>query len=234
MFATEGDSRHPDEVVGAGEERSEGGREGDISADGHAHGGRDELLLGDEHLEVALGMRLGEVLRVGGVVHLPVQGDHVAAGANGSQRRTEGPPGGDLGARLVTRQAHLAAGPDPGGPAFRLRPVDDEVALAAQLGDGPLSHLRGQRPAVPALTVLDLGEPAALAGAGQDHGGLARLAHGGERLVDFVEVVPFDGNGTTAEPLNPLGIKSRSQPSSVGPRWPRRFTSTMAVKLASR
>ena len=81
MFAC-GDGRHPDEVVGAGEERGEGGGEGDVPADGHADGGRDELLLGDEHLEVALGVRLGELLGVGGVAHLPVEGDDVAAGAD--------------------------------------------------------------------------------------------------------------------------------------------------------
>ena len=162
-----GDGRHPDEVVGAGEERGEGGGEGDVSAHGHADGGGDELLLGDVHLEVALGMRLGELLGVGGVAHLPVEGDDVAAGADRGQRLAEGQPGGDLGTQLVAGQAHLAAGPDPGGPGLRPRPADREVPFAAQLGDGPLGHFRGQRPAVPALAVLDLGEPAALDGSGR-------------------------------------------------------------------
>ena len=75
-----GDGRHPDEVVGAGEERGEGGGEGDVPAHGQADGGRDELLLGDEHLEVALGIRLGELLGVGGVAHLAVEGDDIARG----------------------------------------------------------------------------------------------------------------------------------------------------------
>jgi hypothetical protein len=39
---------------------------------------------GDEHLKMALGMRLGEVLGVGRVIHLPVEGDDVAAGADRS------------------------------------------------------------------------------------------------------------------------------------------------------
>ena len=202
-----GDGRHADEVVGAGEERGEGGRERHVSADGHADGGRDELLLGDEHLEVTFGIGLGELLGVGGVAHLPIQGHHVAAGADRGERLAEGQPGGDLGTQLIAGQAHLAAGPDPGGPGLRPRPADREVPLPAQLDDGPLGHLRRQRPAVPALAVLHLGEPAALTGPGQDHGGLARAAHRGERLVDLAEVMPVDRNGTTAERLNPFGIR---------------------------
>ncbi len=205
MFASE-IADHPDEVVGAAEERGEGGGEGDVPADGHPHGGGDELLLGDVHLEVALGIHLGELLGVGGVAHLPVEGDDVAAGADRGQRLAEGQPGGDFGAELVAGQAHFAAGPDPGGGRLRPRPGDRDVAFPAQLDDGPLGHFRGQRPAVPALAVLHLGEPLSLEGAGQDHRGLARVAHGRERLVDLAEVVPVDGDGTAAERLNPFGI----------------------------
>ena len=143
---------------------------------------------------------------MGGVAHLPVEGDDIAAGADRGQRLAEGQPGGDLGAQLVAGQAHLAAGPGPGGPAVGPRSADREVPLPAQLDDGPLGHFRGQRPAVPALAVLDLGEPAALEGPGEDHRGLARAAHRRERLVDLPEVVPVDGDGTTAERLNPFGI----------------------------
>ena len=38
------------------------------------------------------------------------------------------------------------------------RPADRHVRLPAQLDDGPLGHLRGQRSAVPALAIFDLGE----------------------------------------------------------------------------
>ena len=170
-------------------------------------GGRDELLLGDEHLEVALRMRLGEVLGVGGVAHLPVEGDDVAAGADRGQRLAEGLPGGDLGAQLVAGQAHLADwAADPGCPASGSGPLTVEVPFPAQLDDGPLGHFRGQRLAVPVLAVLDLGEPAALTGPGEDHRGLARAAHGGERLVDLAQVMPVDGDGTTAERLDPFGV----------------------------
>ena len=81
------------------------------------------------------------------------------------------------------------------------------MPFPAQLDDGPLGHFRGQRPAVPALAILDLGEPAALEGAGQDHGGPVRVAALGERLVDLAKIVPVDGDGTAAERLNPLGVR---------------------------
>ena len=201
-----GDGGHPDEVVGAGEERGEGGRERHVSAHGHADGGGDELLLGDEHLEVTLGIGLGELLGVGGVAHLPIQGHHVAAGADRRERLAEGQPGGDLGTQLIAGQAHLAAGPDPRRGGLRPRPADHQVPLPAQLDDGPLGHLRRQRPAVPALAVLHLRKPLSLEGAGHDHGGLARAAHRRQCLVDLAEVVPVDGDGTAAERLNPFGI----------------------------
>src|SRR5204863_9248038 len=123
-----------------------------------------------EHLEVALRMGLGEVLGVRGVAYLPVQGDDVRTGADRGQRLAEGQPGGHLVARFVAGQRYLAVAPTPGGPALRPRPADREMALAAQLDNRPLGHLGGQRPAVPALAVLALTEPAALAGAGQAHG----------------------------------------------------------------
>jgi hypothetical protein len=68
---------------------------------------------------------------------------------------------------------------------------------------------------MPAFAVLDLGEPAALAGPGEDHGGLARAIHGGQRLVDLAEIMPVDGYGTTAERLNPFGI-SVQVPAQLG------------------
>ena len=68
-------------------------------------------------------------------------------------------------------------------------------------------HRLGQRPAVPALAVLDLVEAAALAGAGDDHRGLVRLGGPGERAVDLAQVVAVDGHGVAAERLGPLDVR---------------------------
>ena len=72
MFSL-GDPGHADEVVGAGEERGEGGGERHVAADGEPAGRGHHLLLGDEHLEVALGAGLLELLGVGGVADLGVE-----------------------------------------------------------------------------------------------------------------------------------------------------------------
>src|SRR5215469_17394978 len=59
---------------------------------------------------------------------------------------------------------------------------------------------------MPAFAVFDLGEPAALSGTGQDHGGAVRVGHLTERLVDLAEVVDIDGNSAAAEPLHALDV----------------------------
>ena len=60
---------------------------------------------------------------------------------------------------------------------------------------------------MPALSVLDFVEPAALAGAGQDHGGPVRAGHVAEGLLDLTEVVAVDGDGPASEPLDPAGVR---------------------------
>ena len=68
------DRRHPDEVVRPREERRERRRERlPAAADLDADRGGDELLLRDEHLEVAVLVRVAEVLRVRRVRHLAVE-----------------------------------------------------------------------------------------------------------------------------------------------------------------
>ena len=103
------DRAHADEVVGAREERGERGHERRPAAHLHADRRRHELLLGDEHLEVAVRVRLAEVLGVRRVRDLAVERDDVAADVR--QRRDRlavGLAGRDLVAELVGRQ--LAAG----------------------------------------------------------------------------------------------------------------------------
>src|ERR671921_691940 len=92
------DRGHPDKVVRAGEESGEAGGERDPVAHAHPHGRRDHLLLGDEHLEVAVGVFLCELLGLGGVAHLAVEGDNVFPGA---AKRLEGSPVGAAGCLFV-------------------------------------------------------------------------------------------------------------------------------------
>jgi hypothetical protein len=85
------------------------------------------------------------------------------------------------------------------------------VALAAELGDGAGGHVRREGLAVPALVVLDFGEPATLDGAGQHHGRLAGGSvggggRGGQRLVDVSEIVAVDGQYPRAECLSAAGV----------------------------
>src|ERR671912_1960815 len=93
-----GDRGHPDKVVGAREESGEAGGERDLVAYAHPHGRRDHLLLGDEHLEVAPGKLLGELLGLGRVTDLAVEGDDVLPGAT---QRLEGRAVGPTGRLFV-------------------------------------------------------------------------------------------------------------------------------------
>jgi hypothetical protein len=93
------------------------------------------------------------------------------------------------------------------------------VALAAKLDDGSFGHFRRERPAVPAFSVLDLGEAAALAGAGQDDGRLvpAQVAGLGHGPVDRRDVVAVDGEHPGPE---------RGRPPVVGVQVPGKLGGT--------
>ena len=105
------------------------------------------------------------------------------------------------GARGLRRHRGMRRRPGP-------RPADGQVPLAAQFGDGALGHVRRERPAVPAVLVLDLGEAAALDGPGQHHRGLiaAQVAGGGQRLVDLGQVMTIDRQDPRAERLRAAGV----------------------------
>ena len=112
-------------------------------------------------------MLLGEHLGAGGVGHLAVQRDHVAADpAEGGERLAVGGAGGDGLARF--EGGHRRVRIDGGGVwadrALRLgvRYVHPDAARAAELGDG-LIGVR-QHLAVRSLTVLDRRDALALHG----------------------------------------------------------------------
>ena len=200
-----GDGRHPDEVVGAGEEGGEGGRERPVAARAEAHRGRHQLLLGDEHLEVALGIGLGELVGEGRVAHLAVHGHHVGTGTDRRQRVAVGLAGGYLLAEVVGRQLDLGravgAGRVARGRIIRYRAPDEQVTFAAELDDGAFGHLRRERLAVPAFLVFHLGEAAALERPGQDDRRLlpAEVSGLGQGPVDRGDVVPVDDERPGAE-----------------------------------
>ena len=100
------DAGHADDVVGAAEERRKGRGERLVAADAHPHRGRDQLLLGDPHLEEPLGVRLGELVRVRRVRHLRVHRHHLRDRGQREQRVAVGLAGGDLVLLRVDRQAH--------------------------------------------------------------------------------------------------------------------------------
>ena len=142
-----------------------------------ADSGGDHLLLGDVHLEVALGVRLREHLGERRVGYLAVDGDDVSAGrADRGERVAVGLARRHLLAELVPRELER-----PGLEAVRLAGLGEprleaQVAHAAQLGDGRLGIV--ERLAVPAVLVLDGRHALALQRRGEDRRRPARQRRG--------------------------------------------------------
>ena len=166
------DRGHPDEVVGAREERGE--RRGERLPAAHLEPDRggDHLLLGDVHLEVPLRMRLAEDLRVGRVRDLAVERDDVLARVAERLERVavrlarRDLVAADLVARQLDRSA--AARRDVRPLTLGLRDLDHDVADPAQLLDRLLGVV--ERLAVAAVLVLDRLHALALDRLRDDHG----------------------------------------------------------------
>ena len=147
------DRRHAHEVVRAREECGERRRERSPAHGLEADGGSDELLLGDVHLEVALGVRFREGLGERRVRDLAVERDDVgASGAERCERVAVGLARRDLGAELVARELERAGGWSCGSGRFGLRDLDANVREAAELGDRCVGIV--ERLAVVAVLVL--------------------------------------------------------------------------------
>ena len=148
------DGRHADEVVRARVERRERRGEGAPAARLQPDRGRRHLLLGDVHLEEAVGVRLLEDLGEGRVRDLAVDRDDVAA------RRPSAASASPYALRVATsgrpRTAAARAAPVSNtcaSPRLGLRDVDRDVAQPAELLDRRLGVV--ERLAVPAVLVLD-------------------------------------------------------------------------------
>src|SRR3712207_1170614 len=150
----------------------EGRGEGDVVAYAHADGRRYHLLLGYEHLEVAVGELAGEVLGVGGVAHLAVKRYDVAPrGTHGLEGRPVGAAGGLLRAERPGRQLEVGRrAAARGGRAFGLVDVHAQVVGAAELFEGLLLLVGLYRLAVHAVDVLQERDAVALLRLGDDQG----------------------------------------------------------------
>ena len=227
------DRRHADEVVRAAEERGERRGEGPPAARLEPDGGRDHLLLGDVHLEVALGMRLREHLGERRVGDLAVEGDDVAArGADRGERVAVRLARRHLLAELVARQLER-----PGLEAVRLA----RARAASARGAGrarrraPRSPPRGRRaacrasrsrprrPRRPCPSAWRRRSPSAGRSAPRRPSTPCRSARRRARRSRS-RASPKARARSASTPV--------SRPTIVSPRWPSRLTSTTAVRLS--
>ena len=145
------DGGHADEVVGAREEGGERGGERLPAAHLHPDGGGDELLLGDVHLEEALGVSLGEDLGVGRVRDLAVEGHDLAVarrqGQRARRRRPCASPPPHRPRRWGARARPLRRREAPRAPAWPRRPSGHAGRRAPRsLPRGRRAPCRARRP----------------------------------------------------------------------------------------
>ncbi len=184
-------------------------------------GGGHELLLGDKHFEVAVGVVVSEFCSAGGVADFAVQRhDSGVSCAQGDQRGAVGSSGGDLVAQRVARLT-LRTG-SPGCRSWcgalarrRFGTGDGQLCDVAKLSQGPFGHLGWKRLAVPAFLIFDLTESASLDGFRQDYRGRRCLTRRGECAVDVLQVVPVDGDRPGAEGFNASRV-GRQVPAQFG------------------
>src|SRR5205823_3057496 len=98
-----------------------------------------------------------------------------------------------------------ARGEAMGAPGRRLRDLERDVTLAAELGDGLRRVF--ERLSVEPVLVLDRGDAFPLDRAGDDHSRPARgRERPGKRPVDRLDVVPVDLDCAPAERPRPIGV----------------------------
>ena len=201
------DRGHADEVIRAREERREGRREWHEADDLHPDRHRDHPLLGDVHLEEAIGGGLLEVLGVGRIAHLSVERHDVRA--RGSERRDR------LPVRL-TRCYGLGVAPEVRGPRRRkrgrpprrrARHLEHARWLGAELRQRLLRLLRVECLAMPARFVFQEGDALALHGLRDDRVRSSRRARAFVRVVDLREIVAIDHDPLEAECLHARRVR---------------------------
>src|SRR5581483_2950953 len=92
-------------------------------------------------------------------------------------------------------------------PAIGLLRLERPRRLVAELGEGLLGLLGGERLPVPALLVLEERDALPLDRAGDDRRGPARVAGARERVVDLGEIVSVDDERFPSERLDARGVR---------------------------
>ena len=120
-------------------------------------------------------------------------------------------------AERVRRRFHDRGGRRPLRPTFlRLRALDEDVPLAAQLGDGLLGLVGAHGLAVPAVLIGDERDAAALDRLGDEDSRLILLLQRfGIGFVDCGEVVAVEFDGVPTEARARAAYTGPSQPRSV-------------------
>ena len=228
------DRRHAHEVVRAREEGGERRRERSPAHGLEADRCGDQLLLGDVHLEVALGVRLREGLGERGVRDLAVEGDDV--GSSGAERRERVAvrlPRGDLGAELVARELERSDGRRRGERPLRASRSRCERPRARRARrsrrPGRRAACRGSRsgsprPRRPCPSSCARRRPWACPPSRRPGRAPRRSRRGRARRA----------RSRSSRTL-PRGRRTCRGPSPtiVSPRWPSRLTSMIAVRLSS-
>ena len=201
------DRGHADEVVCPRQERRERRCEGRPAAHLQPDRRRDELLLGDVHLEEPVRVRLPEDVRERRVGHLAVEGDDVSAcRSDRGERIAVRLAGRDLAAELVARELERARRELVRLTGRRLPNLDPEVALAAELRDRFRRVV--ERLPVEAVDVLDRRDALALDRARDEHRRLAgRRDRFRVRAVDLLDRVPVHRDRVPAECLRALDVR---------------------------
>ena len=229
------DGRHADEVVGAAEERGEGGGERLPSAHLHPDRHGDHLLLGDVGLEEPIRHRgLGEQLGVRAVADLAVDRHDLATRpAERHERVAERLARRLLRARLVRGSVSRSVGNSCGRPSMV------GFATSTWMSRMPPSSAIDASAIVERLPVLarlvrDRLDAVPLLGPRDDRGRLpGRLDRAAAYARSMAATscpsisIAFQPNASTRR-----RYASRSQPCIVSPVWPSRLTSMIAVRLS--
>lgn len=208
------DGAHADLIEGAREERGERGHEGDgaVAASG-ADGDSDEILLGDEALDVPLGERFLQLVGERRVLRVTIEGDDARV-VNGDlgQRRSVRQSRGDLFAHLVGRRRcklNVRDGHD-GSVVDRCRWCQRQLAFVLDQRLQVLHDTFGgitKRLSMPVLHVLDVREEFSLEGFGDDGRRsslcLLRLE---ERAAQLLHIMSVDDNRVEAEGVQALAV----------------------------
>ncbi len=229
------DPGHADEIGGAVEEAGERRREWNRAACREPHRRSDHDLLGDEHLEEAIGCDLLEAIAEGGILHVGVERDDARVHlADGGERRAPRLAGGDEIAHLVGGRRQRAVVGGRRGRAGAARPADGRFRIGArQLRLELLDRLVGllaalQRLAVPGVLSFDRREPLAFQRARHEHGRLTarRACHvqslsGRPRCRGRRRPSPSSRRRSTGPRCDSGRDRTRSA-GSVRARWRRR------------